>query len=116
MIARLKYRAPSQAPSKKQINKNEIYRFESNHSKHLASEHRHEDFGFNCLNFAVSESSGFIKVKVHNKKKATCEIGVRTVLIPDGAKPGKDFEEIDQVISFKNNEWAEVQVKVIDDE
>ena len=95
MIARLKYRAPAQASHKKQLGKLEVYRFESNHAKLLAEEHRHEDFGFNCLNFAVSESSEFIKIKIHNKKRATCEVGVRTVEIPDSAKPGKDFEPID---------------------
>ncbi len=116
VIARLKYRAPSGHPSKKSLGKHEVYRFESNHSKHLSQEHKHDSFGFNCLNFAVSESSGFIKLKVHNKKKATCEVGVRTVVIPDGAQPDKDFLPIDETVSFKNNEWGEVQIKIIDDE
>jgi hypothetical protein len=109
VIARLKYRGPASShPTKKLLNKNEIYRFESNHSKHLAAEHQHEEFGFSCLNFAVSESSRFIKIWVQNKKRASCSVGVRTVIIPDSAVPEKDFAPIDEVIDFKNNEWHEI--------
>ncbi len=118
VVARLKYRAPTAlaAAAKKNLQKHELYRHESNHSKHLAAEHRHDQFGFNCLNFAVSESSDFITIKVHNKRKTPGRVGVRTVALPDGAKPGKDFAPLDTVVDFGNNEWAEVQIKIIDDE
>lgn len=117
VIGRLKYRSASAigAPNKK-IEKHEVYRFESNHSKNLSDEHKHEEFGFNCLNFAVSESASFFKLKIHNKKKASTQVGVRTVCMPDGAKADKDFMALDEKITFKNNEWAEIQIKIIDDD
>lgn len=98
------------------MGKNEIYRTESNKAALLAEEHRHPEFGFNCLNFAVSESSGFIKIKVHNKQRTHSSVGVRTVELTDGAKDQKDFIAVDEVINFKGDEWGEVQIKIIDDE
>ena len=113
LVGRLKYR---QGGSKKQLVKNEIYRFEGTHSKLLALEHQNEDFGFNCLNFAVSESSGYISIKVQNKKKSVSQVGVRTVNLVDGALPEKDFTPVDYIIKFDHNDQSEVQIKIIDDE
>lgn len=68
----------------------------------LAENLRHEEFGFNCLHYTVSESSKFLKVKILNKKKQDSSIGVRTAEFEDGsgAKPNKDFIPVDKVINF----------------
>ena len=41
---------------------------------------------------------------------------MRTQLVHEGAKVGKDFEAIDYVIDFQGNEKAFVEVKIFDDE
>lgn len=67
---------------------------------------------------AVSESSGFIRIKIHNKTKAKgAKIGVRTVESAGGAQPGKDYGPIDKILTFENgDEWDEVEIPIIDDE
>ena len=60
-----------------------------------------------------------MKLEVKNKKKQKGEngkIGVRTQLVHEGAKVGKDFEAIDYVIDFQGSEKAFVEVKIFDDE
>ena len=56
---------------------------------------------------------------MRNKKKVSGEeekIGVRTQLVNEGAKIGKDFEEIDYVIDFSTGATQIVEVKIFDDE
>ena len=85
------------------ISKNQVYRKESSLASKLAIQDQHTEFGFNCLNFAVSESSGFIKIKIHNKGLTLgARIGVRTIVLPDGALPEKDFDPIDEIIEFSS--------------
>ena len=117
IISRLKFRKETgMIPNRKakDITKNEIYRNESNHTKYLEADDRHDSFGFSCLNYAVSESSGFIAIKIHGKRAG--RVGVRTVEIPDGAQANKDFIPINTTLDFLKVETQEVQVKVIDDE
>ena len=68
----------------------------------LAENLRHEEFGFNCLHYTVSESSKYLKVKIINKKKAAVSVGIRTREFEDGssAKPNKDFIPLDKVLNF----------------
>lgn len=85
----------------------------------LEEKHQHEKFGFVNLHYSVSEASGSVKLQVRNKKKASGEeekIGVRTQLVNEGAKIGKDFEEIDYVIDFSTGTTQIVEVKIFDDE
>lgn len=116
-MPRLKYRKEaSLVPGRKtkEITKNEVYRNESNHTKYLQDTDKNPNFGFQCLNYAVSESSGFIAIKVTSKKAGQC--GVRTIEIAEGASAGKDFMPVDQILQFSKAETKEVQVQVIDDE
>jgi len=50
----------------------------------------------------VSEASKSLSVKVINKEKAPGQVGVRTVEIPNGAKPVKDFGALDSVLDFED--------------
>lgn len=67
------------------------------------------------MHYSVSEASGYIKVNIHNKLKSEGNVGVRTV---DGdAIDPKDYEAVDKVIQFKKGqEWADIQVKISDDD
>ena len=65
----------------------------------------------------MSESSEFLKIKVVNKKHKAGAIGIRTVELPDGAKPVKDFGPIDKILEFKNGqEIIEIEVSIVDDD
>lgn len=117
VVSRLKYRNKKESKAKKNVGKNEIYRQESQQARLLSQDQQHPDFGFFCLHYAVSESSGFIRLKVHNKKdQKDVSIGIRTREIAGGAQAGKDFIAIDEKILFSGNETAEIDIKVIDDE
>jgi len=63
----------------------------------------------------VTESVGTCKVTIIKKSSNEMKIGVRT--IEDTAKNGRDFDNIDQVITMKNNEnEATVDVRIHDDD
>jgi len=116
MIGRLQYRKNLMTSKKPVVKKGEIFREESQMAKNLTEEQRHEDYGFFCLHYTVSESSGYLKIKIHNKKKHPGRIGVRTIDVPEGAKPEKDYDPIDEIIEFKNNEFSTVQIVIHDDD
>ena len=71
---------------------------------HLSKELRHDDWGFQNLKYSVSEASGALKIKINNKKKQKASIGIKTVEITEGgAKPGKDYDHVDKVVTFTGN-------------
>lgn len=50
------------------VAKNEVYRKELIQAKNLGAEvQRNKKFGFTCLHYSVSESSGYVRVKVECK-------------------------------------------------
>lgn len=73
-------------------------------------------WGFQCLHYAVSESSGYLNVKVLNKTKRAGRIGVRTVLMTDGAKPEKDFDPVDEILDFGDQDFKLVKITIHDDD
>jgi len=60
---------------------------------------KNDMFGFFTLNYTVSEACKFVEIKIHNKKKEECSVGVRTA--EGSAKYEKDFIQLDKVIEFK---------------
>ena len=117
MIERTQHRkafANMLAGKKKVLSKGEVFRSENLLASKLDSALKNEFFGFQCLHYSVSEASGFLRIKIHNKKKKASKVGVRTV---DGdAKEKVDYDAIDEIIEFKTNEWHEIEIKVHDDD
>jgi len=119
MINRLQYRKAvgNMLTGKKQVvKKGEIFRQEGSLASRLEESKRHPEFGFHCLHYSVSESSGFINVKIHNKLKKSGTIGVRTVELPDGAKATKDFDPINSVIDLRCQEFLDLKIIIHDDD
>ena len=122
LIDRLKYRKSVGLLSigkKAVVQKGQKFEMASVDASKLEEKHQHEKFGFVNLHYSVSEASGSVKLQVRNKKKASGEegkIGVRTQLVNEGAKIGKDFQEIDYEIDFQGAAVQFVEVKIFDDE
>lgn len=81
----------------------------------LDDHQKNPKFGFSCLHYSVSEAAGALRIKILNKTKIACTVGVRTV---DGeACANDDYIPIDEEIKFKSGQTeAEAIVKILDDE
>lgn len=91
LMGRIKYRkAVGLAPHKNVIMaKGQIFKQEHAQAINLADSDRHEDFGFKCLHYSVSEAVGILEIEILNKKKTACKVNVET---QDGeAEAGKDY-------------------------
>ena len=92
------------AGKKKVLTKGEVFRAENLLASKLDSSVKNENFGFQCLHYSVSEASGFLRIKVQNKKKKKGSVGVRTV--EGDAKDKTDFDAIDVILEFQQGqEW-----------
>lgn len=118
MISRIKYR--------KQINtfmtgkrpviaKYEKMKLEHAHADQLDENVKNDDFGFVCLHYSVSESSGKLAIQVINKKRDVGRVRVATV---DGdAKAGEDYDAFDGVLEFAKGEYSKpIEVGIKDDD
>lgn len=81
----------------------------------LEDHQKNPKFGFSCLHYSVSEAAGALRIKILNKTKIACSVGVRT---KDGeACAQDDYIPVDDIIHFKSGEMeAEVVVKILDDD
>jgi len=97
------------------IKKGEIFRKETKLASALEEHHKNPHFGFRCLHYMVSESSGKLSVVIINKSEKAGKVGVRTM---DGdAKEEKDYEKIDTILNFRGGEKEQtVQIGIVDDE
>lgn len=100
---------------KEAIAKGTILRRENRSADMLDDHQKNPNFGFSCLHYSVSEAAGALRIKVLNKSKIACTVGVRTM---DGeAAADDDYIPIDEVIHFKSGQTeAEVAVKILDDD
>lgn len=75
-----------------------------------------QNIGFKCLHYSVTESAGTVKVTIVKKaENLEMKVGVRT--IEDTAKNARDFDNIDQVLTMKQNEnEATIEVRIHDDD
>jgi hypothetical protein len=64
----------------------------------VAENEKHPQFGFRCLHYSVSESSGTIQIHVLNKQKTAGRVRVKT--IDKEAKAGDDYDAVDKVLEF----------------
>ncbi len=71
------------------------------------------EFGFKCLHYSVTESSGHIEVTIKKKAETDVEVGVRTC--DDTAISPKDYVGKDEIVHLKVEETT-FYVKVVDDE
>jgi len=93
----------------------EIYRKEHLMAHQLDVSKKNNLYGFTCLHYSVSESSGHLRIKMSNKTATAGRVGVRTV--DAEATSPKDFEAIDEIIEFKaGQKIAEVRIKIVDDD
>lgn len=68
------------------------------------------------MHYSVTESAGTVKITMVKRVEDTdLQVGVRT---EEGtAKHGTDFDGIDQIITFKRNEYeATVEIRIHDDD
>ena len=85
---------------KEAIAKGTILRRENKSADMLDDHQKHPKFGFSCLHYSVSEAAGALRIKILNKSKIACTVGVRT---QDGeAAANDDYIPIDEIINFKS--------------
>lgn len=118
MIERTKHRAAAAKNlngNRPAIVKNQIFRTQDQLASKLEESVKNARWGFFCLHYSVSEASQFVNIKINNKSGKPGKVGVRTI---DGdAKKGEDYDAIDLVIEFANNESSkEVPVTIHDDD
>jgi len=119
LISRIKYRKQvnnfmtGQRPAT--IAKYEKMKLEHAHADKLDENVKNEFFGFICLHYSVSESSGHLTISVVNKKRGAARVRVATV---DGdAKAGDDYEGYDNILEFSQGEYTKTfDVKINDDD
>lgn len=75
---------------------------------------KNEDFGFQCLHYSVSESSGQLTIQVINKKRANC--AVRAATIDGDAKAGEDYDACDEILEFHGEYSKTISVGIKDDD
>jgi|TARA_B110000305_G_C19155235_1_gene499957 hypothetical protein len=96
MISRIKYRKNMLSGKKPIIAKYEKMKLEHAHADQLDETVKNEYFGFSCLHYSVSESSGKLTIVITNKKKTAGN--VRACTIDGDAKAGEDYGAFDGVI------------------
>lgn len=105
MISRIKYRKQvnnMMSGKRPVIAKYEKMKLEHAHASNLDENVRNELFGFQCLHYSVSESSGKLTISIANKKGTAGKVRVRTI---DGdAKGNKDYTPFDGELSFEEGE------------
>lgn len=105
MISRIKYRKQVNnfmTGKRPVIAKYEKMKLEHAHADALDENLKNEFFGFMCLHYSVSESSGKLTIQVVNKKKDVAKVRVTTV---DGdARANEDYIPFDGILEFEKGE------------
>lgn len=99
LIKRIQYRKQVGIQQKKQVvAKYEIYKAEHVSADALDEKDKNANFGFRCLHYSVSESSGHIEIHVLNKTKKAGRVKVMT--IDKEALAGEDYVAVDTILEF----------------
>jgi len=117
MISRIKYRKQvgnMMTGKRPVIAKFEKMKLEHAHADQLDENVKNEFFGFQCLHYSVSESSGKLTIAVNNKKR-TAGV-VRACTIDGDAKAGEDYNAFDGNLEFANGESTKTFDVVINDD
>ena len=102
MISRLKYRKQVNnfmTGKRPVIAKYEKMKLEHAHAYQLDENVKNEFFGFQCLHYSVSESSGKLTIAVLNKKRERA--AVRATTIDGDAKANEDYLPFNGVLEFE---------------
>ena len=118
MISRIKYRKQAMnnlSRKRPVIEKYEKLKLEHAHADALDTNLKNERFGFNCLHYSVSESSGKLTIQVINKMREPAKVRAKTI---DGdAKANEDYIPFDDVITFAKGEYMKTfDVGIMDDD
>jgi len=117
MISRIKYRKQvnnMMTGKRPVIAKYEKMKLEHAHADQLDENVKNEFFGFQCLHYSVSESSGKLTIAVVNKKRKAGV--VRACTIDGDAKANEDYKPFDGVIEFGNGEDTKTFDVIINDD
>jgi solute carrier family 8 (sodium/calcium exchanger) len=118
LIGRIKYRrqvGAAMTGKRELIAKGEIVKDELLRADDIADSEKNEQFGFQCLHYSVSESSGHIRINIVNKRKVACKVRVCTE--DKEALAGEDYEAVDTVLEFGASDAVKyVDVKIMDDD
>lgn len=118
MISRIKYRKQVNnmlSGKRPVIAKYEKMKLEHAHADALDDSVRNEFFGFQCLHYSVSESSGKLTIAVVNKKKERA--AVRATTIDGDARANEDYIPFDGIIEFERGEYQKTfDVGIKDDD
>lgn len=97
------------------VAKYEVIKLEHAQADALEDKLKNPNYGFKCLHYSVSESSGKLTIPILNKSNKAGQVRVRTV--DAEAKAGEDFEAIDKILEFKNGEsQQQVDIRIHDDD
>lgn len=96
------------------VAKGEVLKLEHAHAEHIDDKLKNPDYGFKCLHYSVSESSGSLKVHIEKKTSGPGEI--RAATIDAEAKAGEDYEQVDTVLKFSGKETKFIEIKIFDDD
>ena len=117
MLTRIQYRrqvGSNMAGKRPVVAKGEKLKLEHAHAEHIDEKLKNPDYGFKCLHYSVSESSGHIKIHVIKKTSGAGRVRVATV--DAEAKAGEDYEPVDTVLDFKDKGTQFVEIKIFDDD
>lgn len=105
MISRIKYRKQVNnfmTGKRPVVSKHEKLKLEHAHADNLEESKRNRDFGFQCLHYSVSESTGLLKVNILKKDGGQCD-KVRVATVDGDAKDGDDYIGVDTILDFSKN-------------
>lgn len=118
MISRIKYRKQvnnMMTGKRPVVAKYEKMKLEHAHADLLDENVKNESFGFQCLHYSVSESSGKLTIAVVNKTKKAG--AVRACTVDGDAKANEDYKPFDGVLEFANGEETKTfDVGIFDDD
>jgi len=118
MISRIKYRRQVgnfMAGKRPVVEKGQVMRQEMALAENVDEKEKNQYFGFKCLHYSVSEASETLLVHVINKTGMPGRVRVQT--IDAEARAGEDYEEVNEVLTFKKGDMQKhVSIKINDDD
>lgn len=118
MLNRMKYRRQVGAlmsGKRPVIAKGEVIKQEHIQAEAIDVSERNDYWGFTCLHYSVSEASGSLKIAVINKKRIAGR--VRVVTEDKEAIAGDDYDAVDEVLTFTENQYKQfIEVGIKDDD
>jgi len=97
------------------VEKGQVMRQEMALAENVDEKEKNQYFGFKCLHYSVSEASETLLVHVINKTGMPGRVRVQT--IDAEARAGEDYEEVNEVLTFKKGDMQKhISIKINDDD